>query len=167
MQTSCGFIKLLETAADLCISKQIKGRSCWNTNSNRIIHGAEKNKQDHCKTPKFWLSLCPFFVGKQHSWEQGYVLRNRFSENYCIRPNYRTVHLGFSNLQDTLICGQICIYLLRVHYKKDQKRTYIMMTMRFFLTFFTKAYVVGTHLNCIDLSMQFKWVPTTYAFVKK
>ena len=22
--------------------------------------------------------------------------------------------------------------------------------------FFTKAYVVGTHLNCIDLSMQFK-----------
>ena len=36
-----------------------------------------------------------------------------------------------------------------------------------FLYFFTKAYVVGTHLNCIDKSMQFKWVPTTYAFVKK
>ena len=35
-----------------------------------------------------------------------------------IRPNYRTVRLGFSNLQDTLICGQICIYLLRIHYKK-------------------------------------------------
>ena len=35
----------------------------------------------------------------------------------------------------------------------------------FFLYFFTKAYVVGTHLNCIDKSMQFKWVPTTYAFV--
>ena len=75
---------------------------------------------------------------------------------YRIRPNYRTVRLGFSNLQDTLIRGQICIYLLRIHYKKDQKRTYLMMTMRFFLTFFTKAYVVGTHLNCIDLSMQFK-----------
>ena len=78
---------------------------------------------------------------------------------YHIRPNYCTVRLGFSNLQDTLICGQIRIYLLRIHYKKDQKRTYLMMTMRFFLTFFTKAYVVGTHLNCIDLSMQFKWVP--------
>ena len=26
-----------------------------------------------------------------------------------------------------------------------------------------KAYVVGTHLNCIDKSVQFKWVPTTYA----
>ena len=73
---------------------------------------------------------------------------------YRIRPNYRTVRLGFSNLQDTLICGQICIYLLRIHYKKDQKRTYLMMTMRFFLTFFTKAYVVGTHLNCINLLMQ-------------
>ena len=28
-------------------------------------------------------------------------------------------------------------------------------------------YVVGTHLNCIDKSMQFKWVPPTYAFLKK
>ena len=26
----------------------------------------------------------------------------------------------------------------------------------FFLYFFTKAYVVGTHLNCIEKSMQFK-----------
>ena len=30
-----------------------------------------------------------------------------------------------------------------------------------------KAYAVGTHLNCIDKLMQFKWVPTTYAFIKK
>ena len=36
-----------------------------------------------------------------------------------------------------------------------------------FAYFFIKAYVVGTYLNCIDLSMQFKWVPTTYAFIKK
>ena len=28
----------------------------------------------------------------------------------------------------------------------------------FFLILFIKAYVVGTHLNCIDKSMQFKWV---------
>ena len=33
--------------------------------------------------------------------------------------------------------------------------------------FLNEAYVVGTHLNCIDKSMQFKWVPTTYAFIKK
>ena len=26
---------------------------------------------------------------------------------------------------------------------------------------------MGTHLNCIDKLMQFKWVPTTYVFIKK
>ena len=36
-----------------------------------------------------------------------------------------------------------------------------------FVYFFIKAYVLGTHLNCIDLTMQFKWVPTTYAFKEK
>ena len=37
----------------------------------------------------------------------------------------------------------------------------------FLLIFFIKAYVVGTHLNCIDKWMQFRWVPTTDAFIKK
>ena len=36
-----------------------------------------------------------------------------------------------------------------------------------FVFFFIKAYVVGTHLNCIDKSMQFKWVTTTYVLIKK
>ena len=36
-----------------------------------------------------------------------------------------------------------------------------------FVYFLIKAYVLGTHLNCVDLSMQFKWAPTTYAFIKK
>ena len=57
--------------------------------------------------------------------------------------------------------------------KQDQRRTYLMILMQcfcvyfFYSDFFHKTYVVGTHLNCIDLSMQFKWVPTTYAFIKK
>ena len=34
-----------------------------------------------------------------------------------------------------------------------------------FLIFFIKAYVVCTHLNCIDKSMQFKWVPTTCLYM--
>ena len=34
----------------------------------------------------------------------------------------------------------------------------------FYSDFLYKAYVVGTHLNCINKSMQFKWVPTTYTF---
>ena len=54
------------------------------------------------------------------------------SQHYRIRPNYRTVRLGFSKLLGTLICGKMCIYLLRIHYKKDQKKTYLMMIMRFF-----------------------------------
>ena len=41
---------------------------------------------------------------------------------YHIQPNYCTVRLGFSKLLGTLICGKICIYLLRIHYKKDQKK---------------------------------------------
>ena len=56
---------------------------------------------------------------------------------YRIRPNYRTVRLGISKLLGTLICGKICIYLPRIHYKKDQKRMYLMMIMRFFLGVFS------------------------------
>ena len=33
--------------------------------------------------------------------------------------------------------------------------------------FLYKAYTVGTHLNCIDKSMQFKCLPTTCVFIKK
>ena len=36
-----------------------------------------------------------------------------------------------------------------------------------FSVFFIEAYVVGTRLNCLDLSRQFKQVPTTYVFIKK
>ena len=57
---------------------------------------------------------------------------------YCIRPNYRTVHLGFSKLLGTLSCGKICMYLLMVYLKKkkNQKRKYLMMIMQFFLSDF-------------------------------
>ena len=56
---------------------------------------------------------------------------------------------------------------LHVPTKKDQQRTFLIMYVRFCVIFFIKVYVVDIHLNCIDLSMQFKWVPTTYAFIKK
>ena len=36
----------------------------------------------------------------------------------------------------------------------------------FFVIFFIKAYVMDIHLNCINKLMQFKWVPTTFAFKK-
>ena len=36
-----------------------------------------------------------------------------------------------------------------------------------FVFYLFKAYVVGIHLNCINLSMHFQLVTTTYAFIKK
>ena len=61
------------------------------------------------------------------------------------------MRLGLSNLLGTLICCKICIYLLRIHNKKDKKKDLFDDDYAiFFLIFFIKAYVVGTHLNCID-----------------
>ena len=57
--------------------------------------------------------------------------------------------------------------------KKDRQKSHQMMLMQcfcvivFFPIFLIKAYAVGIHLNCIDKSMQFKQVPTTYVFIKK
>ena len=65
---------------------------------------------------------------------------------YCIRPNYRT-----------------CSYKRTV----KQFQSFQITASVIFLYFGIKSYIVGTHLNCINLSMQFKWVPTTYAFMKK
>ena len=43
-----------------------------------------------------------------------------------------------------------------------------MMLLQYnFLIFFIKTYAVGTRLNCLDLSRQFKQVPTTYVFYKE
>ena len=41
------------------------------------------------------------------------------------------------------------------------------MILTQYLSNFIKASVVGTHLNCLDLSRQFKWVSTTYAYIGK
>ena len=63
---------------------------------------------------------------------------------YHIRPNYCTVRIDFSKLLGTHICGKICIYLLRIHYKKDQKKSYLMMIiMQFFSDFLYKGICCG------------------------
>ena len=74
------------------------------------------------------------------------MLQSDNEDNYRIRSNYHTYP-----------------------YKRTVKqfRTLRITASVLFGYFFIKAYAVGTHLNCIDLSMQFKWVPTTYAFIKK
>ena len=67
--------------------------------------------------------------------------------------------------------------ILRVHFTKRSANglsndTYWMLlflfsSVFFFFFFFMNAYVVGTHLNRIEESMLFKWVPKTYPFTKK
>ena len=86
------------------------------------------------------------------------------------------MRLGFSKLVGKLVVKYMDLHILRVYFKKKKKKehlrwTYQMMLMRccvvvFFLIFFIKAYDVGTHMNCINNLMQFKWVPTTYTFIK-
>ena len=49
--------------------------------------------------------------------------------------------------------------------KNSSNDAYVKFLFCFFLIFFKKAFVVGTNLNCIDMWMQFKWVPTTYAYI--
>ena len=63
---------------------------------------------------------------------------------------------------------------LRVHLKKTKKKkkgqrgTYLMMLMRSLCVCVGGGGGVrGTHFNCIDKSMNFKWLPTTYAFMMK
>ena len=133
--------------------KRLKGKAMLTKNESEMK--ASTNCAFWCKWDQNWMKNKQVIKVDQNCF---YELHHF---EYRIRPNYRTVRSGFSKFLKTLICGKICIYLLRIHYKKDQKRTYLMMTMPFFLIFFIKAYVVGTRLNCIDKSMQFKWVPTT------
>ena len=73
---------------------------------------------------------------------------------------YKTVHYYYYTVFD-LITAHIPI-------SAQSSNSVIQITASvLFVYFFIKAYVVGTHLNCIDLSMQFKCVPTTYAFIQK
>ena len=84
------------------------------------------------------------------SWGNALLQHSKFGiyllNKYRIRSNYRTYPY-----KHTLVKFRSLQITASVH----------------FIYFFIKAYVVGSHLNCIDLSMQFKWVPTTYAFIKK
>ena len=80
------------------------------------------------------------------------------------------MRLGFGELLGKLVVKYVTTYTkgtLKQRSAKDiSDDAYVMFLCFLFLIFFIKAYVVGTHLNCIDKSMQFKWVPTTYAFTK-
>ena len=90
--------------------------------------------------------------------------------DYHIGSNYCTLHLDFSKLLGKLVIKYISTYTkgtLKQRSGKDlSNEAYLIFLCFLFLIFFIKAYVVGTHLNCIDKSMQLKWVPTAYALIK-
>ena len=81
---------------------------------------------------------------------------------YRIQPNYRTVRLGFSEMLGKLVVKYIPTYTKGTLKKKKKKNAMFLYVCIFFFFFFfvfdfpCKAYVVGTHLNCIDKLMQFK-----------
>ena len=86
--------------------------------------------------------------------------------------------LRFSKILGKLVVKYVSTnlgYPVKKKKKKKKKKisedssndAYATFCVFFLWIFFIKAYAVGTHLNCIDKSMQFEWVPTTYALIKK
>ena len=71
---------------------------------------------------------------------------------YRIRPNYLTVRLGLSKLLEELV--KYVSTNTKDTLKKDQRKTCLMMLMRFFSDFLYKSICCGTHLNSIDKSMR-------------
>ena len=91
-----------------------------------------------------------------------------------INPLTFILHWYWSSLYMTISFTIIANYRIRSNYRTYPYKHTLMKFRSLqitasvhFIYFFIKAYVVGSHLNCINKSMQFKWVPTTYAFIKK
>ena len=78
--------------------------------------------------------------------------------NYCIRPNYRTMRLGFSKLLGKLVVKYVSTYTMGTLIQRSAKDlsnyAYVMFLCFLFLIFFIKAYVVGNHLHCINMYPQ-------------
>ena len=115
------------------------------------------------------------------------ITQTRWDQVSLNWPNYCTVRLVFfffffffffSKLLGKLA---VDIFTEGTLYKRSAKDLFAdVYAMFFFLIFFKKniccwnsfelpqqEYVVDTYLNCLNLSRQFKWVPTTYDFIKK
>ena len=88
-------------------------------------------------------SKCPFNV---------YIISKL--KLYRIRPNYSTVRLDFSKLLNKLV---VKYHLIRAHFKERSAESVLNDAFAIlFSDFLIKTYVVGTRLNCLDLSRQFK-----------
>ena len=86
-----------------------------------------------------------------------------FLEVFCCC--YCFVNVGGEKFSKYHIQPNYCTYPYKRTVKQFQSLQIIASVL--YVYFFIKAYVVDTHLNCVDKSMQFKWAPTIYAFIKK
>ena len=71
----------------------------------------------------------------------------------------KSVHCALRIFKTTgKTCSKICICFLRAHLRKRSAKVLFddVNAFCFLLIFCIKAFAVGTHLNCIDKSMQFK-----------
>ena len=67
---------------------------------------------------------------------------------YCMLPYYHTVRLGFTKL-----LKKRNTYLIRAHFKESSAEDLLNYAQAICLLMsFIQSYVVGTQLNCIDLS---------------
>ena len=116
-----------------------------------------KHESCHCK-------VCLWLNAKFQNPEQ-IVPMNASS----MEQKYRTINVWLIK-QVISLCikkkKKTVFYLISAHTPISAQSS-LSVNLQIIVDFFIKPYVVGTHLNCIDLSMQFKWVPTTYAFIKK
>ena len=81
---------------------------------------------------------------------------------YHIQPNSCTVPLGFSDFLGKFVVKYVSTYTGDTLKKRSAKDVtndanvmFLCAHFFFFPIFFIKAYVVGTHLKCINKSMQF------------
>ena len=76
---------------------------------------------------------------------------------YRILPNYRTMCLGFSKALGKLV---LKYHLVRAQFKESSTEDFLRSVFNdayaiLFSIFCIETYVVGTHLNSLDLSRQF------------
>ena len=73
--------------------------------------------------------------------------------NLCMNYGWMNVHM---NNRLTYTVFDLITAHTPISVQSRNSIVFRLQPVYFFLYFFTKAYVVGTHLNCIDKSMQFK-----------
>ena len=86
------------------------------------------------------------------------------SLNVNFNDSLTNIIVSFEQLGPDHIRPNNCTYSYKRTVKQFLRPDYSLPTL---IPFFIKSYVVGTHLNCLEKSRQFKCIPTTYDFIKE